>query len=278
MKETPFSQPGAPKEIRKNGHIWNVNTPTLTVYLPAAEKAAGTGIVICPGGGYGVLAFDHEGIQIAKWLNSIGIAGFILKYRHKYYKHPVPLLDAQRAIRTVRHRAREWNVDPQRIGIMGFSAGGHLASTAGTHFDSGKSEAQDPIDHESCRPDFMILVYPVITMSDPYTHRGSRRNLLGPNPNPKLIDLLSNEKQVTARTPPTFLALSNEDRVVPAENSVNFYLALRKAQVPAEIHIYEKGKHGFGILKNRGPAARDWPKRCEEWLRGRGLLKAKQES
>jgi len=252
--------------------------PKLTIYLPPKQKATGAAVVICPGGGYGGLAMDHEGHQIAEWLNSLGVAGFILEYRHRNsgagYGHPAPLQDAQRAVRMVRSKAGECNIDPNRIGILGFSAGGHLASTAGTHFDKGNSEAKDPIDRVSCRPDFMVLLYPVISLGESFAHKGSGRNLLGDNPEPKLLDYLSNEKQVTPQTPPTFLVHTYEDKVVPAENSIYFYLALRKAKVPAEMHLYQKGRHGFGLGKTVG-AASSWPLRCAEWMRGSGLLDKK---
>jgi len=210
--------------------------PTLTIWLPPKEKAVGTGVVICPGGGYGHLAVDHD------------------------YGHPAPMQDVQRAIRTVRARGREFGVRPDRIGVMGFSAGGHLASTAATHFDAGNPEAADPIGRESCRPDFAILCYPVIMFGEKYTHYGSQRNLLGDNPDPELLRSLSNEKQVTAQTPPTFLFHTDEDKGVPPENSVAFYLALRRHGVPAELHIYRQGRHGLGLAQ------------CEQWLRGLGLL------
>ena len=250
--------------------------PSLTIYLPDQEKATGTAIVICPGGGYGHLAMDHEGHQVARWLNSFGVAGFICKYRHSRsgagYRHPIPLLDAQRAIRTVRSKARQWSVNPSRIGILGFSAGGHLTSTAGTHFDPGNPDAADPINRASCRPDFMVLVYPVVSLNQPWTHKGSRKNLLGSDPDPKLVESLSNETQVTAQTPPAFLVHTWEDTAVPAENSIHFYLALRKAKVPAEMHVYLKGPHGFG-LGREGFAASSWPTRCEAWMQAQGLLK-----
>jgi len=252
--------------------------PALTLYLPAKEKANGAAVVIFPGGGYGHLAMDHEGHQIAEWLNSLGVAGFILQYRHRKtgagYGHPAPLQDAQRAIRMVRSRAGQWNVDPNRIGIIGFSAGGHLASSAGTHFQTRYYEAADAIDQASCRPDFMILMYPVISFTEWYTHKGSRANLLGEEPDEGLVENLSNEKQVTPETPPTFLALADDDKVVPPENSISFYLALRKANVPAEMHIYEKGGHGFGPGTNKG-AVSSWMARCADWMRGRGLLDKK---
>ncbi len=245
--------------------------PSLTIYLPAPDKANGTAVVVCPGGGYATLALGHEGKEVAEWLNSQGVTAFVLKYRVRPYRHPAPMLDAQRAIRTVRARAKEWNVDPQRIGIWGFSAGGHLASTVGTHFDDGHPKAQDPIERVSCRPDFLILAYPVITFTDTTMHRGSRNNLLGPEPDPKLVENLSNEKQVTAMTPPTFLFHTNADTAVPPENSVLFYLALRKAGVPAELHIYEQGKHGVGLAQKEESLA-NWPDRLALWMKGRGLL------
>jgi acetyl esterase/lipase len=239
--------------------------PTLTPYWPAKEKATGAAIIVCPGGGYQHLA-DHEGRPVAEWLNSIGITAFVLKYRlGPRYHHPAPLQDAARAIRTVRVRAAEWHVDPERIGILGFSAGGHLAATAGTHFDSGKSDAPDPIERVSSRPDLMILIYPVITMKE-QTHAGSKKNLLGPDPSPDLVALLSNEEQVTKETPPAFLIHTTTDTAVPVENSLMFVMALRKAGVPFEFHVYERGPHGFG-LGTKDPILATWPGRCADWLR-----------
>src|SRR5439155_21753259 len=195
--------------------------PTLTVYRPGADRASGAAVVVCPGGGYGALALGHEGKDIAAWLTGHGVTAFVLKYRlGPRYHHPAPLQDAQRALRTVRARAQEWHVDPNRIGIWGFSAGGHLASTAGTHFAEGKSEATDPIERVSSRPDFLVLCYPVITLAPPYAHNGSRNNLLGKEADPQLVDDLSNDKRVTAQTPPTFLFHTNEDKGVVPENSV----------------------------------------------------------
>ena len=254
--------------------------PSLTIYLPVKEKANGAAVVICPGGGYGFLAVDHEGRQIAEWLNSLGVAGFILKYRHSRsgagYGHPAPIQDAQRAIRMVRSRAKPWNIDPGRMGIIGFSAGGHLASSAGTHFNTRYNEAEDAIDAFSCRPDFMILGYPVVSFTEWFTHSGSRKNLLGQNPDSKLVESFSNEKQVTPETPPTFLVHADDDQPVPPENSIYFYLALRKANVPAEMHIYEKGGHGFGPGIGKG-ACSNWMLRCADWMRGRGLLARKKD-
>jgi acetyl esterase/lipase len=250
----------------------DADRPTLTVYLPPAERAVPTGVVVCPGGGYAKLAMDHEGRQVAEWLNSLGVAAFVLKYRlGPRYRHPAPLEDAKRALRLVRSRAGEFRIAPDRIGVWGFSAGGHLASTLATHFDAGNPAAADPIERVSCRPDFAILAYPVISFASEYAHKGSRRNLLGDNPDPALVENLSNEKQVTAQTPPTFLFHTNEDQGVPAENSVLFYLALRRAGVPAELHIYERGRHGVGLAPN-DPVLSSWPQRLADWLRVRGLL------
>jgi acetyl esterase/lipase len=216
---------------------------------------------------------DHEGYQIAGFLNSLGIAAFVLKYRlGPRYHHPAPLNDAQRAIRMVRSRAKELGVAPDRIGIWGFSAGGHLASSAATHFDQGKADAADAVDRVSSRPDFAILAYPVITFTEEaYVHKGSRRNLLGDNPDPKLVEFMSSEKQVTAQTPPTFLFHTDADTAVPSENSVLFYLALRKAKVPAEMHIYQNGKHGVGLAPT-DPVLHSWAARLTDWFRTRGLL------
>jgi len=246
--------------------------PSLTPYLVPEGRGTGAAIVVCPGGGYQALALDHEGAQVARWLNSIGVAAFVLQYRlGPRYHHPIELGDAQRAIRTVRARAARYRVLPDRVGIMGFSAGGHLASTAATHFDTGNPDASDVIDRVSSRPDFAVLAYPVISFTTPFTHRGSRDNLLGPNPDPKLVESLSNELQVTPQTPPTFLFHTTTDSVVPVENSVLFYLALRKAGVPAEMHIYERGPHGVGLAAT-DEALSSWPARLADWLRVRGLL------
>jgi len=249
--------------------------PALRIYLPPDARKIDTGVVVCPGGGYGTLALDHEGRQIAEWLNLHGIGAFVLRYRlGPRYHHPAPLQDAQRALRYVRHNAERFGVSSQKIGIWGFSAGGHLASTAGTHFDAGNPQAPDPIDRQSSRPDFMILAYPVISLASEYAHGGSRRNLLGPDPAPELVENLSNEKQVTGGTPPTFLFHTDEDKGVPAENSVVFYLALRKAKVPAELHIYARGNHGVGLAPGN-PTLSTWPGLLESWLRTNGMLEAR---
>jgi acetyl esterase/lipase len=252
--------------------------PQITVWRPEAEKSSGAAIVVCPGGGYGALALDHEGKQIAEWLNSIGVTAAVLEYRHrnKGYGHPAPLQDVQRAIRTVRANGAIWGVDPQRVGVLGFSAGGHLASTAATHFDAGTVNSEDPVERQSCRPDFAVLCYPVIAFDEPYTHKGSQRNLLGADAPRELVQSLSSEKQVTSETPPTFLWHTNEDIAVPPENSVQFYLALRRAEVPAELHIFEHGRHGVGLARDL-PGVSLWPKLCETWLRARGVLATKDK-
>jgi len=245
--------------------------PSLTPYLLPADAASASAVVICPGGGYQNLAMDKEGYQIARWFNSLGIQAFVLQYRlGPRYRHPVELEDAQRAMRTVRAKAAEYRVSPDRIGIMGFSAGGHLASTAGTHFDVGNPAAADPIDRVSSRPDFLVLCYPVVSMG-PFTHSGSLHNLLGDNPDPKLVEYLSNELQVTPQTPPTFLFHTTDDGAVPVENSFMFYAALHKAGVPAEMHLYEHGPHGVG-LSATDQALATWPSLLANWLRVRGLL------
>lgn len=249
------------------------DSPSLTIFRPAEGTANGAAVIICPGGGYGHLSDVKEGSDVAAWLNSLGVTGCVLKYRlSPRYRHPAPLLDAQRAIRLVRSRATQWKLDPQRVGILGFSAGGHLASTAGTHYDMGDSDATDPIDKFSCRPDLMVLCYPVISFSSPFTHVGSRNNLLGMNADPKVLEVLSNEKQVTRETPPTFLFHTSADTGVPPENSLMFYMALHAKGVPAELHIYEQGRHGVGLAP-KDPVLSSWPRRCSQWMEVRGFLK-----
>jgi acetyl esterase/lipase len=244
--------------------------PSITPYL--AKSPNGTAVIVCPGGGYQHLAMDHEGVQIAKWLNSLGISAFVLQYRlGPKYHHPAMINDAQRAIRIVRSRAAALHIQPDRIGIWGFSAGGHLASTAATHFDSGDPNASDPIDHAGSRPDFAILAYPVISLGE-FAHVGSRNNLLGKTPDPKLVEDLSNDQRVTAQTPPTFLFHTTADATVPVENSVRFYLALRKAGVPAEMHIFQNGQHGVGLAPTDATLSA-WGGLLANWLRERGLLR-----
>ena len=250
----------------------DADKPNLSIY-PVADgrQKVATGVVVCPGGGYVNLAVDHEGAQIAAWLNSYGIPAFVLRYRlGPKYHHPVELGDAQRAIRYVRAHAADYGIDPHRIGVWGFSAGGHLASSTGTHFDSGKADSSDPIEKESSRPDFMILAYPVITFKEPFLHRGSRDALLGKHPDPALVQLLSNETQITKETPPTFLFHTSDDSVVPVQNSIEFYLALRAAGVPAEMHIFQHGPHGVGLARDN-PDLSVWPDLLAKWLKERGL-------
>jgi len=245
--------------------------PAITVYLPA-QNPTRTGIVVCPGGGYHMLATDWEGTKVAAWLNARGVAAFVLRYRlGPRYHYPVELLDAQRALRTVRSRAAQYGLDPDRIGIWGFSAGGHLASTAGTHFDNGNPESPDPIEHASSRPDFMVLAYPVISMEPGTTHVGSLHNLLGDQPNPMLMNELSNETQVTTQTPPTFLYATTADKTVPVMNSILFYEALLRAGVPVEMHIFQVGNHGSG-LGQKVPELRLWPVLLQNWLQLHGWM------
>jgi acetyl esterase/lipase len=247
--------------------------PAITVFLPRTMTQNTPAMIVCPGGGYVNLAANHEGRQVANYLNSLGLAAFVLRYRlGPRYHHPIELGDAQRTIRTLRSKAGEWRLDPGRIGIMGFSAGGHLAMSASTHFDSGVASAADVVDRSGSRPDFAVLGYPVISMTEPWTHQGSKNSLLGNNPDPELAKSLSGELAVTKETPPTFIFQTNADTTVPAENSVYYYLALRKAGVPAEMHIFEKGAHGLG-LANDDPALSEWSKILANWLRVRGIIK-----
>jgi acetyl esterase/lipase len=249
--------------------------PSLTLF-PVRAGPAGpvptTAVIIAPGGSYARLSANHEGRQVANWFNSQGVTAFVLRYRlGPRYHHPVEMGDAQRAIRYVRAHAEEFGIRADRVGFMGFSAGGHLASTVATHFDTGNASAQDPIDRMGSRPDFVVLAYPVITMTADYGHKLSATNLLGEHPDPKLARQMSTELQVTHDTPATFLFSTNADATVPAENSIAFYLALRKAGVPAEIHVFEPGVHGVGLAAG-DPALGEWPVLLRNWLRGRGLL------
>lgn len=249
------------------------DTPEVIVYLPSERRKPTGAIVICPGGGYGHLAIDHEGHQIAKWANEIGLAGIIVNYRHRNrgYGHPAPMLDAQRAVRLTRHHARDWNINPESVGILGFSAGGHLTTSVLTHFDLGKTDASDPVDRLSCRPDFGVVCYAVIAFGESFTHSGSQRNLLGEEAAPDLVQSLSNEKQVTKHTPPCFVWHTAEDKVVPAENSLRFYSALVQHEVPSELHIFPEGQHGIG-LGGSVPGADQWPDLCKHWLTRLGVV------
>ena len=232
--------------------VSNVQVPGIAVYLPSKRYATGQAVIICPGGGYWVLAYDLEGTDIARYLNSIGVAAIVLKYRLPTYGNTIepykaPLMDAQRAMRQVRYNASKWNIDPEKIGIMGFSAGGHLASTLGTHFDYGNKASADSIERLSCRPDFMILMYPVISFVDSTAHKGSSEALLGKTPDKNLLSYFSNELQVTADTPPAFFVHADNDTGVPVENTLLMYKALRAKKIPAELHILSEGEHGFGL-------------------------------
>jgi acetyl esterase/lipase len=264
------AEAATPEVVEEGGRISNVHDPSLTVHL-ATGGGVRAAVIVCPGGGYRRLAFVHEGTEVAAWLNSIGVSAFILKYRMAEYGHPAPLRDVLRAVRTVRSQAARWNVDAAKIGVMGFSAGGHLASCAGTLFDAPEGRTGAAIDATSARPDFVVLVYPVIAMTPPLVHAGSRENLLGANPSAELVSRLSTDQQVTARTPPTFLVHGGTDTTVPPENSVSFYSALRKAGVPGELHLYQEGPHGIGLRPGHGPMS-EWPARCAEWMRVRGIL------
>lgn len=269
IAKIPLWATGTPGKKADDPKDW----PALTPYLLPKDQGVHPIVVVCPGGGYGVLAMDHEGHQIAKWLNGIGVSAVILEYRHApLYQHPIPMMDAMRAIRLVRASAGEWNIDPERIGIIGFSAGGHLVSTVGTHFDLGNPVASDPIDKISSRPNFMILIYPVITFHNDFTHQGTRKNLLGDSPDPALIEYYSNETQISPSTPPAFLVHSSSDKAVPVENSINFFRGLRWAGVPAEMHIFPNGEHGYGLATD-DPNIGLWPKHCENWMRQQGFLK-----
>jgi len=241
----------------------------MTVYLPKATNGPMAAMIICPGGGYGHLA-DHEGKVYALWLNDLGIAGYVLKYRlGPKYHHPAMLQDATRAVQTVRAHASEWGIDPKRIGIIGSSAGGHLAATLATHFTNGDTSATDPIDRVSSRPNVAILCYPVITLEEPFMHKGSLINLLGTNPPPGLVEELSAEQHVTSNTPPCFIWTTFEDKTVPAENSFMFAEALRKAHVPFDFHVYQHGGHGQGLGSHVYDPSKflPWVSDCAYWLK-----------
>jgi acetyl esterase/lipase len=247
--------------------------PTLTVFLPEKASTSTPAIVICPGGGYAMLAFGYEGTNEAQYFAAKGVAAFVLKYRLPVngYRHPVPMLDVQRAIRLVRSRAVEWNINAAKVAIMGFSAGGHLAATADTHFDAGNPQATDPVDKQSCRPDFAVLVYAVISMKDGITHQGSKQLLLGPNPDPALVENLSNETQVTSKTPPTLLVHAEDDGAVPIENSRLMLAALQKAGVPSALQEYPHGGHGFGYGNVPDLSPPGWLDKAYAWLQEQGF-------
>ncbi|WP_296460392.1 alpha/beta hydrolase [Rubinisphaera sp.] len=249
-----------------------VDRPTLAVYQPSIRYEQKTAVVVCPGGGYGGHAMGHEGQEIAGWLNSSRVTAFVLKYRlAPHYQHPTPMHDVQRAIRHVRAHAKEYGINPEHVGVLGFSAGGHLASTAATHFDAGNAEAEDEVDRQSCRPDFAVLCYGVISMKPEYTHGGSRKNLLGTDPSEELETLMSNDLQVTPETPPTFLFHTYEDTAVKPINSVLFYQAMLEHKVPGELHIFQSGRHGVGLGKSI-PGTREWSTLVDNWMRVNGWI------
>jgi acetyl esterase/lipase len=269
--EIPLWSSGAPGALGTEPK----DIPMAMIRLPASERPTAA-IVVCPGGGYGGLAMGHEGHEIAQWANEKGIAAIICDYRHrgKGYGHPAPMQDAMRAIRLTRANAKAWNIDENRVGIWGFSAGGHLTSTVLTQFDRGDQDSKDPIATFSSRPDFGILCYPVILFGQPKSHKGSEKNLLGPSPEQSLLTSLQNDTRVTQETPPTFLFHTMEDAAVPPENAIAFYSAMVRAGVPGELHIYEKGKHGVGLAKNL-PVTGDWPNALHRWLASRGMVESK---
>ncbi|TXK85511.1 alpha/beta hydrolase [Paenibacillus sp. N3.4] len=252
-----------PEAARESEGSANAGCPSLSLY-PVSGEGLRAAVIVCPGGGYGNRAY-HEGEPVAQWLNGLGISAFVLNYRVAPYKHPTPLQDAQRAIRMVRHHAEEWGIDSNRVGILGFSAGGHLASTAGTHYDAGNTQAEDPIEKQSSRPNLMVLCYPVITFGE-FTHVGSKHNLLGETPEEALVASLSNETQVTSDTPPTFLWHTADDPAVAVENSLLFAGALSRHKIPFDLHVFESGVHGIGLAENH-PEASLWPELCARWLK-----------
>lgn len=252
----------------------DADIPTLTAVIPSYPRPNATAVVVCPGGAYHFLATEHEGTQVARYFALLGIPAFVLHYRITPYHHPIELGDAQRAIRFVRAAATAWHLDPKRIGIIGFSAGGHLAMTASTIFDTGIPSSTDPIDHVSSRPDFSVLGYAVLTLKDPWTHTGSRKGLLGEHPDSALVERLSGENAVTPQTPPTFVFTTNDDKLVPAENSLLYIMALRKAGVPNEFHMFQPGEHGVGMAMNLiqdDMSLAEWPRLLANWLRANGF-------
>ena len=255
--------------------ISNVQTPTLEVYLPAKQIRTGEAILIFPGGGYQILAYDWEGTDFAKWLNSQGIVGIVVKYRLPLSKSltdskEIPLMDAQRAVRLARHHAEDWGIDSEKIGIMGFSAGGHLASTLSTQYDHKTQRPTDEIDQLSAKPDFSILVYPVISFRDEAAHAGSRKNLIGENPSQELLDRFSAEININSETPPAFLVHAQDDKAVPVRNSLLYYEALTKAEVSASMHLYPTGSHGFGFGLGKGEVE-NWRNELINWIAELGL-------
>lgn len=265
--------PGEENTTNTDGivRVENIAEAELFVYLPEKEKNTGAAVVICPGGGYWIEAIGHEGTMVAGYLQSIGVAGIVLKYRLPYGNHEIPITDGLQAMRYVRSKAEEWGINPQKIGVAGFSAGGHLASTIGTHYDLGKEDSKNGFAKISSRPDFMLLVYPVISFDEEIGHMGSRKNLIGETNNWDLAKKYSNELHVDENTPPAFLVLADDDKAVIPQNSINFYSALKKYNVPAEMHIFQKGGHGFGMKKTNSPVDK-WPDMFADWLKIIGII------
>lgn len=277
VKLWPNGTPGEvvapkPEETFEGGRVRNVSEPTLTVYLPVKEVNTGVAVIICPGGGYSIEAMDHEGYAVAEFLQAHGVAGIVLKYRLPYGHSELPLQDAQQAMRLVRAHAEEWAINPQKVGIAGFSAGGHLASTLSTHFDSGNKDSSDPVSRIGCRPDFSVLIYPVVTFKEEWGHMGSRENLIGKTLDWKIIQNFCNELQVTAQTPPAFMALADDDTTVKPRNSIEYYLALKREGIPAELHIFREGGHGFGMRKTGKPHDQ-WPLMLVDWMQAMKIIK-----
>lgn len=268
----PDAKPAlGPNKVDEDGRTTNITEPTLTVYPAAVDRPNGTAVIICPGGGYVRQSTRREGEQYAHWLSTLGITSFVLTYRQQEFGHPAPLRDVLRAVRLVRSQAARFRVQPERIGVMGSSAGGHLAATAGTLYEHPLGRTGAELDRVSARPDFLMLMYPVIAMDGPAVHAGSRKALLGASPKAADVDLMSPERQVTPQTPPTLLIHTQADGAVPVENSILFYQALTRHKVPAEMYLFEQGSHGMGMRDGLGTAS-SWPRRAEEWLKMRGLL------
>jgi acetyl esterase/lipase len=277
MKLWPNDTPGEvvspkPEETFEGKRVRYVSEPTLTVYLPTKEMNTGVAVVICPGGGYSIEAMDHEGYEVGEFLQAHGIAGIVLKYRLPFGHSEMPLQDAQQAMKMVRFHAEEWSIDPQKVGVAGFSAGGHLASTLSTHYDLGIKDSKNPIERLSCRPDFSILLYPVVTFKEEWGHMGSRVNLIGNTNDWKIIQNFCNELQVNNQTPPAFIALADDDTSVKPRNSIEYYMALKKEGIPAELHIFKEGGHGFGMHKT-GKAHDQWPLMVVEWMKAMKYIK-----
>jgi acetyl esterase/lipase len=264
--EIPLWPSGAPGALGSSPD----DQPAITPFVAPKAGATGAAMLVFPGGGYEHLAWEKEGTNVARWLNTLGVSAFVVRYRlGPHYHNPTMLGDARRAVRVVRARAHEWGIDSSRIGVMGFSAGGHMASTAATQWTAGDPASADAVERTSSRPDLAVLVYPVITMTAEYAHPGSRRNLIGEQPDDQLVRATSNELRVTHETPPTFIVATSDDATVPVQNSLMFYDALRAAGVPAELHLLETGRHGFGLAQGE-PALATWVSACEAWLRRRG--------